>query len=237
MTEITVDIWSDIVCLWCPIGKAQFDTALAQFDHRDAVTVRYHSFELDPGTPRDSAQPMLERSARDMGTSKAHAAKVLGQVASIAADLDLEYRIDAIRVVNSFDAHRLTHFAAGHGRADLMLGRLMAAYTGQGAVLSDSDTLVRLAGEVGLDQEEAAEALRSGRYADSVRQDQQLARRLGLRGVPSYVVQETYAVFGPQSPDEMTALLQQAWEDAVRSASGAGHGASGPISPSVDSGA
>ncbi|MEV7739850.1 MULTISPECIES: DsbA family oxidoreductase [Streptomyces] len=223
MTEITVDIWSDIVCLWCPIGKVQFDAALAQFEHRDAVVVRHHSYELDPSTPRGSAQPMLERSAGDMGSSKAHAAKVLGQVASFAADLGLDYQIDKIRVVNSFDGHRLVHFAAGHGRAEVMRGRLMAAYTGEGAVLSDYDTLVRLAGEVGLDQEEAAKALESGRYADTVRQDQELAQHLGLRGVPSYLVQGTYMAFGSKSPHELTALLQRAWKEAAVSPPGRGN--------------
>lgn len=206
-----MDIWSDIVCLWCPIGKAQFDTALAQFEHRDAVTVRHHSFELDPALPRDGYEPAVRRSARDMGTTEAHAKQVLGQLASLAAGLGLEYRIDKIRMTNSFDAHRLVHLATKHGRTEAMRGRLMSAYTGEGALISDRETLIGLAEEVGLDREEVGTVLDTHAFADAVESDKVLARGVGIRGVPSYVVNNTYLTSGSQSPDDLTDLLRRAW--------------------------
>lgn len=210
MEKISVDIWSDIICLWCPIGKTQFDAALAAFPHRDSVVVRHHSFQLDPAMPQLSSTPLFERAAQDMGTTPANAARVLGQVAAIAARVGLEYRLESVKVANSFDAHRLVHLATDHGRTEEVRGRLMRAFTTEGAVISDRDTLVRLAEEAGLDPQEAAAVLDGDKYADAVRADQELAHRLGVTGVPTYIVDGSYITSGSKDPEELSRMLDQA---------------------------
>ncbi|MCG5215274.1 DsbA family oxidoreductase [Streptosporangium sp. KLBMP 9127] len=213
MSEITVDIWSDLVCPWCFIGKRRFEAALGKFEHRDAVRVRWRSFELDPGAPRESEEAIPQRMRRDLGMSEAQARDGLSHITSLAADVGLTYRLEKARPVNSFDAHRLMQYAEDHGRGEAVRESLMRAYTADGAHLGDRETLTRLAAEAGLDGVAVRKVLEGEDYGDVVRADEELARRFRVSGVPSFVFAEKYSVSGAQPVEVFADLLKQVWED------------------------
>lgn len=187
--KIAVHIWADILCPWCYIGKRRFDRALGRLQNPDAIAVHYHSFQLDPLLPRTAGETLAERTMRDLRLPSIEAARAAhASVAALAAEEGLDYRLGDARMVSSFDAHRLLHFAADAGLGDAMRERLYAAYTMEGAVISDFDTLARLAEEIGLDPGKARAFLESGDHAETVIADQQLALRAGVRGVPTFII-------------------------------------------------
>ncbi|MBO1332644.1 DsbA family oxidoreductase [Streptomyces sp. VRA16 Mangrove soil] len=209
MNEITVEIWSDVICPWCFIGKRKFEAALADFEHRDSVRVRWRSFELDPTTPKDIDETIAERMLRRQGIPPEHAAQLLAGVTATAAAEGLEYHLDKARPVNTFDAHRVVHLAADRDLAEPFQERLMRAYTAEGASLADRDTLVRLGTESGLDAAEVGKTLDGDDYADAVREDEDRAARLGVSAVPSFVFAETYVTSGAQPVETLTDLLRR----------------------------
>ena len=211
--RLRVDIWSDIACPWCYIGKRRFEAALATFPHADAVDVVWHSFELDPSAPALSPVGMAEMLARKYGRSPAEAQGMMDNVTGVAAAEGLDYRFDTLRPANTFLAHQLIHFAAEHGRQGEMKERLLRAYFSEGAVMSDVDTLVRLAAEVGLDGAAARAALEAGTHAGAVRADEAQARQLGISGVPFFVLGGKYGVSGAQSPEVLGSALGQLWAE------------------------
>jgi predicted DsbA family dithiol-disulfide isomerase len=200
VAALTVEIWSDIVCPWCYVGKRRFESALAAFEHRDQVELTWRSFELDPGAPRE--RPPRESSANE-------------QMTALAAGEGLEYHLDRTRGGNSLDAHRLIQRAKEDGLQDAMKERLMRAYFTDGEAIGDRDTLVRLAGEVGVDAEAA---LTDPRYADAVRADEELAARIGIRGVPYFVLDRRFGVSGAQPAELLLQALEKAWEARVPAA-------------------
>ncbi|MEU6642040.1 DsbA family oxidoreductase [Saccharomonospora sp. NPDC046836] len=212
MSTLTVDIWSDLLCPWCYIGKRRFEKALSAFPHRDAVQVRWRSFELDPNLHTEPRVTLPERHRRDLGGTPAEAAQRLAAVADLAAAEGLDYRLDLAYPVNSFDAHRLTHYAeqAGHGEA--VRERLLRAYTGEGAVLSDLETLIRLGTEAGLEPDATRDVLTGSEFADAVRADENAAARMGINGVPTFVFAGRYAASGAQPAEALTELLTRAWD-------------------------
>jgi predicted DsbA family dithiol-disulfide isomerase len=208
---MNIEIWSDIVCPWCYIGKRRFEKALARFAHRDQVEVTWRSFELDPGAPRVYPGTLDEMLAKKMGGSLARAAAANQQVTALAAQEGLEYHLDQARPGNSFDAHRLVHFAAAHGLQDAMQERLLRAYFSEGRAIGDPDTLASLAAEVGLDAAEARAVLAGDAYAAAVRADEQRAAAFGIAGVPFFAIDEQYGISGAQPSEVFLNALEQIW--------------------------
>jgi predicted DsbA family dithiol-disulfide isomerase len=211
-SAVHVEIWSDIACPWCYIGKRRFETALAGFDHRDDVTVTWRSFELDPGAPAEREGELAAHLASKYGSSVEQARARQAQITELAATDGLEFRFDRARGGNTFDAHRLVHLAEAHGLQDAMQERLMRAYQSEGALMSDHPTLARLAGEVGLPAGEVDELLASDRFADDVRDDERNGAALGITGVPFFVVDRAFGASGAQPPELLRELLDRAWE-------------------------
>lgn len=208
-----VEIWSDIACPWCYIGRRRLEAALDQFEHGDEVEIIWRSYQLDPSAPKQYAGTMNDMLVEMKGISHAQAQQMHDHVTAIAAEVGLDYRFDIAKAGNSFDAHRLLHFAAKHGLQNEMKERIQRAYFTEGQSFSDFDTLVRLAGEVGLDPQAAREALDSGAYANEVRADILRARQIGVRGVPFFVLADKYAVSGAQPSELFLQALEQSWAE------------------------
>ena len=206
-----VEIWSDVACPWCYIGKRRFESALAQFEHRDGIEVIWRSYQLDPSAPRVSGKAVNEVLAGKYGVSLKQAEAMNEQVSGIAAKEGLEYHLEQAQYGNTFDAHRLIHLAATHNLQDEMKERLLKAYFTEGAALGESETLVKLAVEVGIDEDEVRALLASDAYADEVRADVQRARRLGVQGVPFFAIDEKYGISGAQPSEVFKEVLEQAW--------------------------
>jgi predicted DsbA family dithiol-disulfide isomerase len=207
-----VEIWSDIACPWCYVGKRRFEAALAEFEHRDEVRVTWRSFELDPGAPPEREGDRAEHLATKYGSSVEQAHAMHAQMTEMAAGEGLDFRFDLARAGNTFDAHRLVHLAAAHDRQDAMKERLMRAYLSEGELMSDHAALERLAVDVGLDAEEARETLATDRFAAEVREDERTASALGINAVPCFVVDRRFGAPGAQPPEVLAAFLQRGWD-------------------------
>ena len=209
---MNVEIWSDIACPWCAVGKRRFEAALEQFEHRDDVTVTFRSFELDPDAPPAREGSTAEHLAKKYGTSLEQALAMNERMTETAAGDGLEFRFDLARGGNTFDAHRLLHLAAAHGRQHELKERLMRAYLGEGELMSDHAALTRLALEAGLPEDEVRDTLATDRYAAEVREDEATARGLGISAVPFFVVDRAFGAAGAQPPEVLGEFLQRAWE-------------------------
>ena len=207
-----VEIWSDIACPWCYVGKRRFEGALAGFEHRDDVTVTWRSFELDPAAPRERELDGAPHLAEKYGTTREKALEMHAQMTDVAAGEGLDFRFDLARGGNTFDAHRLIHLAAAHGAQDAMKERLMRAYLTEGEAIGDPETLERLAVEAGLPAEEVREVLSGDRYAADVREDERTAAALGIHAVPFFVVDRAMGAAGAQPPEVLGELLHRGWE-------------------------
>jgi predicted DsbA family dithiol-disulfide isomerase len=221
-----VEIWSDIVCPWCYIGKRRFEAALARFPHADQVEVVWRSFELDPNAPRRREGNQIEHLARKCGMTIEQARATRDQLTQVAAEEGLEYQFDVAQPGNTLDAHRLLHLAAVRGVQDRMKERLLAAYFTEGAPIGDRDTLVRLAGEAGLDPTEAEATLTSDDYVAEIRSDEAEAAAFRISGVPFFVIDRKFGVSGAQPAEVLLEALERAWSDsqplAVAVAAGGG---------------
>lgn len=222
-----VEIWSDIVCPWCYIGKRRFERALASFEHADCVAVSYRSFELDPAAPAVRGGSHAEHLARKYGMPVAQAEQLDQQMTERAAAEDLDFRFDIMRGGNTFDAHRLLHLARERGLQGEMKERLMRATFTDGLPIADKGTLADLAAEVGIPGDDARATLDRDAFATAVRRDEEQAARYGITGVPFYVADGKFAVSGAQPTEVFGQLLVQAYEESnpltlVTSADGAG---------------
>lgn len=207
-----IEVWSDVVCPWCYIGTTRLHRALERFPGRDGVTVTYRSFELDPGRPATTDESLETMLSTKYGVSADQARAMNQRVTDVAAGEGLEYRLDIARPGNSFDAHRLSHLADSLGMGAAMTDRLHAAYFTEGAAISDPDTLVRLADEVGVDPDRARATLAGDEFGDAVRADERLAAELGIRGVPFFVFDRRFGVSGAQEVSVLLSALEQASE-------------------------
>lgn len=210
-----VEVWSDVTCPWCFIGKRRLEAALEQFEHRDEVNVLFRSFELDPDAPpggRDATDRLAERH----GVPREWAEGMQQRVTDAAAGAGLVLRLDIARAANTFDAHRLLHLAAARGCQGELKERFMRAYFMEGERLGDPVTLERLATEAGLPADEVRDVLSSDRYGAAVRADEELGRRVEIMGVPFVAVDRDLAVSGAQAPDVLLELLQQSWDRLQR---------------------
>src|SRR5215217_3803435 len=211
-TVVNVEIWSDIACPWCAVGKRRFERALAEFEHREDVTVTFRSFELDPDAPAAREGSTAENLAKKYGTTLEQALAMNQRMTATAAEDGLSFRFDIAKGGNTFDAHRLLHLAAAHGRQHELKERLMRAYLGEGELMSDHVELTRLAREAGLPEDEVRDTLATDRFADAVREDEATARGLGISAVPFFVVDRAFGAAGAQPPEVLGDLLRRAWE-------------------------
>ncbi len=208
-----VEIWSDVVCPWCYIGKRRFEAALAQFEQRDQVEVVWRSFQLDPTAPRSAEKTLDELLSKKYGMTLKQASETRQGVSEVAAKEGLDYQLDKAQSGNTFDAHRLIHLAATHALQDAMKERLMKAYFTEGLPIGNIETLVKLGSEIGLDSAEVRTVLESDAYAAAVVADEQEARSLGIRGVPFFVFDEKYGVSGAQPSDLILTVLERTWTE------------------------
>lgn len=210
-----VEVWSDVVCPWCYLGKRRLERALAGFDHAGEVDVVWRSFQLDPAHRKGLRQPVYEMLAQKFGGTTAQARAMTERVKGLAAAEGLAYDFDRAVVVNTFDAHRLTHLAKAHGLGGEMHERLMHAHFVDGEILDDVDALARLAAEVGVPAAEARRVLAGDEYAVDMEKDIHEARMLGVNGVPFFALDRTYGVSGAQSVEAFLAALRTAYEHAT----------------------
>ena len=210
-----VEVWSDVVCPWCYIGKRRFEAALARFAHRDEVLLIWRSFELDVAAPQSTAEQgsYAERLATKYDCSVNEAQVMIDNMTAVAATEGLDFRFDLARPGNTFDAHRLLHLALEHGRQDELKERLDRATFTEGSPVSDHSALRALSTQVGLPEAEVDAVLRSDRYSDAVRADEAQARAYGISGVPFFVVDGRYGISGAQAADDVLQTLDKAWSE------------------------
>ena len=217
MTDaIKIDVWSDIACPWCYIGKRNLERGLSAAsadDDAPVVEVEFHSFELSPDTPVDFEGGETDYLSQHKGISAGQAREMLDRVSGVAKDAGLEYRFDLLKHTNTVKAHELLHFAKENGRQAELAERFMSAYFTQGRHLGREDELVALAGDVGLDPDAARDALRTERYLPAVRADQAQASAYGINGVPFFVIDGKYGVSGAQPAEAFSQIIRQVWAE------------------------
>ena len=205
-----VDVWSDIVCPWCYVGKRRFEKALTRFEGRADVQIVHHSFQLNPAAPHDQTSNRREMLMRKYRLTPAQVEEMDGRMTQTAAAEGLEYHLEGTVTGNTFDAHQLVHLAHHRGSQDAMIERLYRAYFTEQRSIFDEESLVALASDADLDPDDARAVLRERRYADAVQSDIDGARRLGATGVPFFVVAEHYGVAGAQAADVFLEVLRTA---------------------------
>ncbi len=210
-----IDVWSDIACPWCTIGRQNLSRAIAAYEARpgshDPITVRWRSFELDPNTPKEVTGDYVEKLARKYGMSREKSQSMMDAMAARGEALGVDFDFSVIRAGNTFDCHRLLHLAHEAGLQDALKARLFHAYFAEGALMSDHEVLIPLAVEVGLDEERVRALLSSDQFSVEVRQEQALAREIGINGVPFFVIDQRLGLSGAQPPE----VLMQAFDRAV----------------------
>lgn len=206
-----VEIWSDVACPWCFIGKRRFDVALSRFEHRHSVELQWRSFELDPSAPAVRTEPYLDRLAAKYRMSLPEADALIDRMIEAGAQNGVVLRFDKAKPGNTFDAHRLLHLAAERGVQHDLKERLLKATFTTGAEIADPDVLVALAADADLDAAEARGVLESDAFAGAVRADERRAAELDIRSVPYFVVNGTFGLSGAQPPDVLLQVLTEAW--------------------------
>jgi predicted DsbA family dithiol-disulfide isomerase len=210
---LTVEIWSDVVCPFCYMGKRRFDHGLLDFEHRDEVQVAWRSFQLDPSVRPVPGQTIYQYLADSKGITVEASRRMHDRLTDAAAELGLSYRFDTAVVANTFDAHRLTHLAKARGVQEKLEERLFAAYFTEGRDIGEHATLAELAADAGLDRAEARQILAGARFADEVRSDARQAAELGADGVPFFVFDRAMSVAGAQPSELFLEVLRTVWEE------------------------
>ena len=210
---VRVEVWSDVVCPWCYVGKRRLESALGRFEHRDEVDVVWRSFELDPDAPRRREVSAAEHLARKYRISAEQVAASWARLTALAEAEGLEFHLDRAQGGSTFDAHRLIHLGAEHGLQDGVKERLLRAYFTESSPIGEPEVLDRLATEAGLPPSDVAEVLATDRFAAEVREDERRARLLGIAGVPFFAIDERYGVSGAQSAELLLEALAAAWAE------------------------
>lgn len=210
-----VEIWSDIMCPFCYIGKRRFEQALNQFEYADDVEIEWRSFQLNPDMETDPDASINEYLAKSKGWSVDKARQMNDRVTNMAAEEGLEYHMDQAVVANSFDAHRLIQFAKSQDVGDEAEEALFQAYFTEGKNMDDPDALVEIAGQIGLSAQETRKMLESDQYANAVKHDLQTAQAMNIRGVPFFLFNRKFAVSGAQESETFLKALKQSWNDWV----------------------
>ena len=208
-----VEVWSDVVCPWCRIGRAHLLRALEEFEHGASVEVTWRSFELDPAAPATATASLAEQLERKYGGTPADIDAMFAAVTARGAAAGLDFRFDTARSGNTVDAHRLLHLARETGRQDELKERFFTAYFTEGEAIGEPETLARLAKEAGLDPAEVDHVLATDRFHDEVRADEAEARALQVTGVPFFVIDRRDAVAGAQPTEVLVGALRGAWAE------------------------
>ena len=212
-----VEIWSDVMCPFCYIGKRKFENALSNFPHKDQVQIEWKSFQLNPQMKTEPGKSINDYLAEVKGWTPEYAQQVNDQVTNMASEVGLEYNMDKAVVANSFDAHRFVQFAKTKGLGDDAEEQLFKAYFTDGKDTSNLETLVELGNAIGLDSGELKTVLEGSRFSEDVRHDIYEAQQVGARGVPFFVFDRKYAVSGAQQPETFLGALEKSfveWEKA-----------------------
>lgn len=207
-----IDVWSDILCPFCHVGRRHLELALEEFEHADKIGVVWHSFMLDADAPIEDPRPMPQLISEKYGTSVEDAVAQHERMATDAAAVGLDFQWQKVVAGNSFDAHRLIHFARAQGRETEVTERVMRAWYSQGASIGDHDTLVRLAVEAGLDEGAVRDLLAGDDHGIDVRTDAALATQIGITAVPTFVLDQKYSLSGAQPVEVMLDALRQVWD-------------------------
>lgn len=207
-----IDVWSDILCPFCHLGRRHLELALEQFEHADEVDVVWHSFQLDREAPAVDDAPVIDRVAAKYGASRERMVAQHEQMARDAAAVGLDFAWADLKGGNSYDAHRLLHLARSVGREEEVTARVMRAWYTEGAAIGDRDVLVRLAVEAGLEEEAVRETLESDDFGIDVRTDLALASQIGITAVPTFVLDQKYGVSGAQPVEVLLGALRQVWD-------------------------
>jgi len=213
MKDMRVEVWSDVVCPWCYIGKRRFERALESFAHSDDITVVHRSFQLDPTAAKGRTENTVTMLAGKYRRSIEEARAMMAQVEQTAAGEGLEYHLTETVSGNTVDAHRVLHLAKKRSMQDVVVERFYRAYFTEGQSLFDHESLTRLAAEAGLDAAEVKRVLEDGTYAEAVEADSAEAHELGATGVPFFVIDGRYGVSGAQPAEVFGQALEQAWAE------------------------
>src|SRR5476651_2343921 len=213
--KLKVEIWSDVMCPFCYIGKRRFETALQQFAHKDNVEITWKSFQLDPAMKSEPGKSLNEYLSERKGISLERSVQLHEQMTASAAELGLTYNFNKAVIANSFDAHRFSHLAKVYGVQDAAEEALFKAYFTDGKDISNHDTLVDLGQQIGLDPDLVKQTLGSDQYSNEVRQDIYEAQQIGARGVPFFVLGDKYAVSGAQASETFLGALNQTWNELM----------------------
>ncbi len=211
-----VEIWSDVMCPFCYIGKRKFEKALSEFPGKNNIEVIWKSFQLDPSTVTDPSLSTIDHLAEKKGWSKEQARETTAHVTGIAKQVGLDFNFDKAVVANSFDAHRLSHLAKKHNKQNELEEKLFAAYFTEGKNTADHATLLQIATEIGLDKTEVNTLLTGDLYTEEVEKDIYEAQQVGVRGVPFFVLDRKYAVSGAQEPATFLQALTQSYEEYTK---------------------
>jgi len=209
-----VEVWSDVICPWCYVGKRRFEMALADFAHRDEVEVIWRSFELDARAPREYPGTLEDLLAKKYGVSPQQATEMNANVTSVARELGLDYRLADAHPGNTFDAHRLLHYAESRQLGDRAIERIMQAYFSEALRVGDRAALARLAPEFGITEDDALAMLDSDDFSEAVRSDEARAAGFGIRGVPFFVFDAKSGISGAQPVATFAQALEQTWQAA-----------------------
>ena len=210
---LRVDIWSDVVCPWCAIGKANLDAALAQFEHADNVEITWHSYELDPTAPAARQGNYVGMLAKKYGASPEDAQAMIDRMTATGAECGVEFRFDRVQPGNTFDAHRMIHLGAARGLQTQVKERMLRGYLSEGEAIGLPEVVERLAIDAGLDPDEVAAVLTTDAFAEEVRIDEATAASMQVTGVPFFVVDRRLAVAGAQPPEVLLQVLDRAWSE------------------------
>ncbi len=208
-----IEVWSDVICPWCYIGKRKLEMALARFPHWESVQVVWRSFELNPNSPRNPTGTLNEMLAEKYQVTLQEAESMNDRVSQAAKEVGLIYHLESARPGNTFDAHRLLHFAASRQLDDVASERLMQGYFSESLAVGDIHALARLAPEFGITEQEALSVLESDAYANAVRADEARATDFGITGVPCFVIDENIVIAGAQPVEVFADTLRQAWAE------------------------
>jgi predicted DsbA family dithiol-disulfide isomerase len=208
-----INIWSDVRCPFCYIGKRKFEMALEKFQHKNDVQVEWQSFELDPNLVTEKNVNAVDHLAEIKGISKSKAKEMNQYVAQVAKEVGLDFNFEKVIVANSFNAHRLIQYAKTKELGNEAEEALFKAHFIEGKNVDDNEILVQAGVSIGLDEKETSEILASDSFAKEVKQDEMQAQTFGIRGVPFFVLNDKYAVSGAQSPETFLQALEQTWQE------------------------
>jgi predicted DsbA family dithiol-disulfide isomerase len=215
LERMQLEIWSDVMCPFCYMGKRRLEKALLEFPHAGEVETVWRSYQLDPGLQPAPGKSIHEYLAERKGMSRDWSVRMHAQLEKSAAELGLSYNFDAVVVANSFDAHRLAHLARRNGLQEQMQERLFAAYFAEGKDMGDAETLIGLGTGIGLDPAETRAVVTGGQFAEEVRSECREADQLGADGVPFFVIDRRYGFTGARPSELIREVLEKAWSGQV----------------------